>query len=245
MPAARGRFATTRWSVVLAASDGDSPTADEALAKLYETYYYPLYGYLRGRGQDVSDAEDLTQAFFAQLLEKKVLRHADPARGRFRSFLLKSLQNFVANEHDRRHAKKRAPAAPLLPLDFGVAEERYQLEPATGETPERIFDRRWAQALLECTLTRLASEQTGAGRGRQFECLKVYLTGEQPQIGYADTAAALGISAGAVKVAVHRLRQRFRALVTEEVAHTVASPDEIENEIRHLLSAVTADAPFV
>ena len=139
MPAARGRFATTRWSVVLAASDGDSPTADEALAKLYETYYYPLYGYLRGRGQDVSDAEDLTQAFFAQLLEKKVLRHADPARGRFRSFLLKSLQNFVANDHDRRHAKKRAPAAPLLPLDFGVAEERYG---------------RWAQALLECTLTR-------------------------------------------------------------------------------------------
>ena len=243
MPAGRGRFATTRWSVVLAASDGDSPAADEALAKLYETYYYALYGYLRGRRHDVSDAEDLTQAFFAQLLEKKVLRRADPARGRFRSFLLKSLQNFVVNEHERQHAKKRAPGAPLLPLDFGVAEERYQLEPSTGETPERIFDRRWAQALLECALTRLASEQ--AGRRRQFERLKVYLTGEQPQVGYADTAAALGISEGAVKVAVHRLRKRFRALVTEEVQHTVASPDEVESEIRHLLAAVTADAPLV
>src|SRR5262245_11821605 len=243
MPGGSRRFATTRWSVVLAASDGDSPAADEALAKLYETYYYPLYGYLRGRRHDISDAEDLTQAFFAQLLEKKVLRHADPARGRFRSFLLKSLQNFVVNEHDRQHAKKRAPAAPLLPLDFGVAEQRYQLEPATGETPERIFDRRWAQALLECALTRLAGEQ--AGRGHQYARLKLYLTGEQPQVGYADTAAALGISEGAVKVAVHRLRKRFRALVTEEVEHTVDSPDEVESEIRHLLAAVAADAPLV
>lgn len=243
MPAGSKRpFGTTRWSVVLAAG-GDSPAAEEALARLYETYWYPLYGYLRGRGSDVSDAEDLTQAFFAYLLEKKVLRHADPSRGRFRSFLLTSLKNFVANEHERQHAKKRAPDTPLLSLDLGFAEERYQLEPATGETPERIFDRRWAQALLECVLTRLASEQ--AGRRHQFERLKVYLTGEQPQVGYADTAAALSISEGAVKVAVHRLRRRFRALVTEEVEHTVASPDQVESEIRHLLAAVTADAPLV
>ncbi len=245
MPAGRGRFATTRWSVVLAASGGDSPAADEALGKLCETYWYPLYGYLRGRGHDVSDAEDLTQAFFAQLLEKKVLRHADPSRGRFRSFLLTSLKNFSANERDRQLAKKRAPGAPLLPLDVVVAEERYLVEAATGETPERVFDRRWALALLDCVITRLASEHAAAGRRRQFERLKTYLTGEQPQVGYAETAAALGMNEGAVKTAVHRLRRRFRTLVYEEVAHTVASPAEVESEIRHLWSAVAADAPLV
>jgi RNA polymerase sigma-70 factor (ECF subfamily) len=231
--------------VVLAASGGDSPAADEALAKLCETYWYPLYGYLRGRGHDVADAEDLTQAFFAQLLEKKVLRHADPSRGRFRSFLLTSLKNFTANERDRRLAKKRAPGAPLVPLDVVGAEERYLLEAATGETPERIFDRRWALALLDCAVTRLATEHAAAGRQRQFERLKTYLTGEQPQVGYAETAAALGMNESAVKTAVHRLRRRFRALVYEEVTHTVASPAEVESEIRHLWSAVAADAPLV
>lgn len=244
MASGRGRFATTRWSVVLAASGADSPAADEALARLCETYWYPLYGYLRARGHDAANAEDLTQAFFAQVLEKKTLRHADPARGRFRSFLLTSLKNSAANARDHQFARKRSPDMPLLPLDAGTAEERYQLEPATGETPERIFDRRWALALLDRVMDRLAAENA-AGRRHHFDRLKVYLTGEQPQISYAETAAALGMSQAAVKVAVHRLRRKFGALVHEEVSHTVASPDDVESEIRHLLAAVAADAPLV
>lgn len=245
MASGRGRFATTRWSVVLAASGADSPAADEALAKLCETYWFPLYAYLRGRGHDAAAAEDLTQAFFAHLLEKKAFRHADPARGRFRSFLLTSLKNSAANARDRELAKKRSPDMPLLPLDAGTAEERYLLEPATGETPERVFDRRWALALLDRVMGRLAAETAGAGRQRHFDRLKMYLTGEQPQVSYADAAAALGTSEAAVKVAVHRLRRRFGALVHEEVSHTVASPDDVESEIRHLWSAVAADAPLV
>ena len=244
MPGGRGRFATTRWSVVLAASDGDSPAAAEALARLCETYWFPLYAYLRSRGYSTEDAQDLTQAFIAYLLEKNVLRHADPARGRFRSFLLKSVQNFAANERDRQLAKKRTPAVPLLPLDAGAAEERYQLEPATTETPERIFDRRFALALLDCVMARLAAEHSGVRRS-QFDRLKMYLTGEQPQVSYADTAAALGMSEGAIKTSVHRLRKRFKEIAREEVTHTVASPEEVESEIRHLLSAVSADAPLV
>jgi RNA polymerase sigma factor (sigma-70 family) len=245
MASGRGRFATTRWSVVLAASGADSPAATEALARLCETYWFPLYAYLRGHGHDAANAEDLTQAFFAHLLEKKAFRHADPARGRFRSFLLTSLKNSAANARDRQLARKRSPDLPLLPLDAGTAEERYLLEPATGETPERVFDRRWALALLDRVMGRLAAETAAAGRQRYFDRLKVYLTGEQPQISYADAATALGTSETAVKVAVHRLRRRFGALVHEEVSHTVASPDDVESEIRHLWSAVAADAPFV
>ena len=245
MASGRGRFATTRWSVVLAASGADSRAVDEALATLCDTYWFPLYGYLRGRGHDAANAEDLTQAFFAQLLEKKGFRHADPARGRFRSFLLTSLKNSAANARDRQLARKRSPDTPLLPLDAGSAEERYLLEPATTETPERVFDRRWALALLDRVMGRLAAETTDAGRQRHFDRLKVYLTGEQPQKSYADTAATLNMSEAAVKVAVHRLRRRFGALVHEEVSHTVASPDEVESEIRHLWSAVAADAPLV
>jgi len=245
MVSGRGRFATTRWSVVLAASGADSAAASEAIARLCETYWFPLYAYLRSRGYDAANAEDLTQGFFAQLLEKKTFRHADPARGRFRSFLLTSLKNAAANARNRQLARKRSPDSPLLPLDAGTAEERYQLEPATGETPERVFDRRWALALLDRVMDRLAAETAGAGRQQHFERLKEYLTGEQPQISYAETAAALGMSETAVKVAVHRLRRKFGALVHEEVSHTVASPDDVENEIRHLWSAVAADAPLV
>jgi RNA polymerase sigma factor (sigma-70 family) len=245
MASRRGRFATTRWSVVLAASGTDSRAADEALAKLCETYWFPLYAYLRGRGHDAANAEDLTQAFFAQVLEKKTFQHADPARGRFRSFLLTSLKNSAANARDHQLARKRSPDTPLLPFDTGTAEERFLLEPATTETPERIFDRRWALALLDRVMGRLAAEMTGAGRQQHFDRLKVYLTGEQPQISYAETAAILKTSEGAVKVAMHRLRRRFGALVHEEVSHTVASPNDVESEIRHLWSAVAADAPLV
>ena len=235
----RGHFATTRWSLVLAAG-ADASTADvhQALATLCETYWYPLYGFLRSRGYDAENAQDLTQAFFARLLEKRAISQADPARGRFRSFLLASLKHFAANEHDREIAKKRGGGATTVSLEVEGAEGRFQMEPPSDETPERIFDRRWALELLARVMSRLEAQASDGGRHAQFERLKTYLTGDQPQLSYADTAAQLGMSEGAVKVAVHRLRRQFRDLVRDEIAHTVASPEEVEDELRHLWSAV-------
>ena len=236
----RGHFATTRWSVVLAAgADTSSPGVHQALATLCETYWYPLYGFLRSRGFSAEDAQDLTQAFFARLLEKHALRHADPSRGRFRSFLLASLKNFAANERDREIAGKRGGGAPMLSLEIESAEGRFQMEPPTDETPERVFDRRWALTLLDRVMLRLQAEMTARSeKSSAFDRLKTYLTGDQPQLSYAETASELGMSEGAVKVAVHRLRKRFRDLVRDEIAHTVSSPEDIEDELRHLWSSV-------
>ena len=183
-------------------------------------------------------AQDLTQAFFTRLLEKHALRHADPARGRFRSFLLTSLKNFAANERDREIARKRGGGVPIVPLEIETAEGRFQMEPPSDETPERVFDRRWALTLLDRVMSRLEVETGRSGKPSQFDRLKTYLTGDQPQLSYAQTASELGMSEGAVKVAVHRLRKRFRDLVREEIAQTVSSPEEIEDELRHLWSSV-------
>jgi len=235
----RGQFVTTRWSVVLAAgADASSVGAHEALASLCETYWYPLYAFLRSRGYDTEDAQDLTQAFFARLLEKHAINQADPARGRFRSFLLASLKHFAANEHDRDMATKRGGGAPMVSLEVEGAEGRFQMEPPSDETPERVFDRRWALTLLARVMSRLEVEASKSGRDAQFERLKTYLTGDRPQLSYADTAKQLGMSEGAVKVAVHRLRRHFRDLVHDEIAQTVASPEEIADELSHLWSAV-------
>jgi RNA polymerase sigma factor (sigma-70 family) len=235
----RGQFATTRWSLVLAAgADASSAGAHEALATLCETYWYPLYVFLRGSGYDAEDAQDLTQAFFARLMEKHAISQADPTRGRFRSFLLASLKHFAANKRDREMAKKRGGGAPMVSLEVEGAEGRFQMEPPSDETPERIFDRRWALTLLARVMCRLEVEASHSGRHAQFERLKTYLTGDRPQLSYADTATQLGMSEGAVKVAVHRLRRQFRDLVRDEIAQTVASPEEIEDELRHLWSAV-------
>ena len=235
----RRHFATTRWSIVLAAgAERSSPGVQEALATLCETYWYPLYAFLRSRGYSAEDAQDLTQAFFARLLEKQAIRHADPARGRFRSFLLASLKNFAANQHDRETAGKRGGNVPMLSLEIETAEGRLQMEPPTDETPERVFDRRWAVTLLHRVMSQLHSETTQSGKPSQFDRLKVYLTGDQPRLSYAETASRLGTSEGAIKVAVHRLRRRFRDLVRDEIAHTVSSPEEIEDELRHLWSSV-------
>ena len=237
--ASRRRFATTRWSLVLAAGSGSASSgAREALATLCETYWYPLYAFLRSRGYDADDAQDLTQAFFARVLEKQAISQADPARGRFRSFLLASLQHFAANQRDRNMAKKRGGGLPIVSLEIETAEGRFQMEPPTDETPERIFDRRWALTLLARVMSRLDAETSEAGRRAQFEGLRNYLTGDQPRLSYAETAAQLGISEGAVKVAVHRLRRQFRDLVRDEIAQTVASADEIDDELRYLWSAV-------
>jgi RNA polymerase sigma-70 factor (ECF subfamily) len=205
---------------------------------LCEAYWYPLYAYLRGHGHQADDAQDLTQAFFARVLEKQVIRQADPARGRFRAFLLTSLKNFVSNERDRERTAKRGGGVPALPLEFELAEGRLQRDIATDETPERIFDRLWAQTLLDRAMTRLIEDHAATRKHDQFERLKPYLTGDEPLLSYAETAVQLEMSEGAVKVAVHRLRRRFRDLVQDEIAHTVSSPADIDDELRHLWSAV-------
>ena len=234
------RFVTTRWSLVLAAgADVSSSEAHDALAQLCETYWYPLYAFLRSRGQSAEDAQDLTQAFFTRVLERRAFAHADPARGRFRSFLLASLKNFVANERDRAQSQKRGGGAAVVPLEVDAAEGRFQLEPRTDETPERLFDRQWALVLLDNAIQLLQTEMTSTGRSGHFAELKAFLVGENPNVSYAEAADALGMSPGAVRVAVHRLRRRFGELVRREIAQTVSSPVEIDDELRHLWSSVS------
>jgi RNA polymerase sigma factor (sigma-70 family) len=223
--------------VLAAGGDLSSTGARDALTTLCETYWYPLYAFLRRRGHAAGEAEDLTQAFFARVLEKRSLQHADPARGRFRSFLLTSLKHFTANEHDREIAKKRGGGTPVLALELQTAEGRFQLEPSTGETPERIFDRQWALTLLDCVIGRLRTEMLQRRKQSLFDALKMYLTGDT-QATYAETAARLDMSEAAVKVAVHRLRKRFRELLRDEIAQTVSSPEEIDDELCYLRSAV-------
>ncbi len=215
-----------------------APGAEEALAALCEIYWYPLYAFLRSRGRSPEDAQDLTQSFFARLLEKNAIRHADPTRGRFRAFLLSSLKNFASNERDREQADKRGGGVRMLSLEFDAAEDRLQLEVPTDETPERVFDRRWALTLLNRVFSRLEAQAGRGEKAQQFGRLKPYLTGDAPQLSYAETGALLEMSEGAVKVAVHRLRRQFRDLVHDEIAQTVSSPEEVDDELRHLWSAV-------
>lgn len=232
------RFATTRWSIVLAAGNRSSPQSASALATLCETCWYSLYEYVRRSGHDADDARDLTQALFARLLEKNDLAAADPERGRFRSFLLASLKHFLANEWDRARAEKRGGGRAVLSIDFGTAEQRYRAEPSHDLTPEKIFERRWALVLLENVLARLHDESAQAGKTDSFDRLKCFLTGEQPALTYGQLAAELNTSEGALKVAVHRLRRRYRELLRAEIEETVADPEEIDQEIRDLFSAL-------
>jgi RNA polymerase sigma-70 factor (ECF subfamily) len=213
--------------------------AHQALATLCETYWYPLYAFLRNRGNTVEDAQDLTQAFFARVMEKHALQQADPARGRFRSFLLTALKNFAANEHDREIAIKRGGRVAMVSLEVERAEGRLQMEPPSGDTPEKAFDRRWAVTLLDRVLSRLKADMAAGGKQAQFDRLKTYLAGDEPQRSYAQTASELGMSEGAVKVAVHRLRRQFRDQLRNEIGHTVSSAEEIEDELRYLRSAVS------
>lgn len=232
------RFATTHWSVVLAAGGPSTPDSQQALAVLCATYWYPLYAYLRRRGHDADAAQDLTQGFFTRVLEKDAFACASRDRGRFRSFLLASLEHYVSNERDYARALKRGGPRPPLPLEIETAEGRYCLEPRDETTPERIFDRRWAVTLLERVLTRLRGEFRNTGKEAVFERLRGALAGEGLSESYAEAGRAIGMSEGAVKVAVHRMRRRFRELLEEEIAQTVASPDEIQSEIRYLIGAI-------
>jgi RNA polymerase sigma factor (sigma-70 family) len=238
-PGAPRGFATTRWSVVLAAGQKSGPHSAQALATLCETYWYPVYAFIRRQGHDADRAKDLTQGFFARVLEKHYFGDADPARGRFRAFLLTSIRHFLSNERDRDQALKRGGRTPTLSLDVETAEGVYQLEARDELTPEKLFDARWATVLLDRALSRLQDEYVAAGKNDLFAGLKGLLTGDSEDIPYADIARTLGMSEGAVKVSVHRLRRRFRDALVKEIAETVSDPSDIDAEIRHLLQAVS------
>jgi len=240
VPAGAGQFATTHWSVVLAAADSRAPRSDDALARLCQAYWYPLYVYVRRQGHSAHDAQDLTQEFFARLLEKKFLADVQRERGRFRSFLLAAVKHFLANEWDKARAQKRGGGQALIPLDTASAESKYGLEPADKSSADKIFERRWALTLLEQVLARLREEHVVDGKGKLFEGLKGCLTEGKSAIRYTELGEKLGMSEGAIKVAVHRLRQRYRELLRSEIAHTVASETDVEDELRHLFAALSA-----
>ena len=233
----RGVFATTHWSVVLAAGRSDVPQARAALEQLCQTYWYPLYAYVRRRGYAPADAEDLTQQFFAWLLERDWLGRADPQRGRFRSFLLTSISHFLANEWDKARAQKRGGGR-VVSLQRDEAETRCTREPVDHLSPEQSFEWRWALALLEQVMNRLSAEFAREGRADLFEALKPCLLGERTAQPYAALATKLAMTEGSVKVAVHRLRQRYRQLLRDEIAGTVEKPEEVEEEMRHLFSVL-------
>ena len=233
----RSRFPTTRWNLVVAAGDPHKKEARSALVSLCENYWYPLYAYLRRRGYPTDQAQDLTQQFFVRMLEGRYLDRADPEKGRFRSFILTSLKFFVADEEDRDRAQKRGGGV-TVPLEFGSGEERYQREPAHDETPERIFERRWALAMLDRVVERLRNEFVQHGRPEHFERLKVFLLG-QSDAPYAALAIEMNTSEGALKVAIHRLRKRYRDLFRQEIADTVADPAEVESELRYLAAVLS------
>jgi RNA polymerase sigma factor (sigma-70 family) len=231
------QFPTTRWTLVIAAGDPRGKEARSALASLCENYWYPLYAYLRRRAYPADQAQDLTQEFFMRVLEGRYLDRADPEKGRFRSFLLTSLKFFVADEEDRNRALKRGGGA-VLPLEFSSGEERYQHEPGHDETPERIFERRWALTLIDRVVEKLRDEFVEHGHAEHFDRLKVFLLG-QSDAPYAALAGEMNTSEGALKVAIHRLRKRYRELFRQEIADTVADPAEVESELRYLASVLT------
>jgi RNA polymerase sigma factor (sigma-70 family) len=230
-------FTTTQWSVVLAAQGG-SPAADEALGKLCRTYWWPLYGFVRRSGYKPEEAQDLTQGFFALLLERRDLDAVRRERGRLRSYLLVSLKNFVAKARRREFALKRGEGRALVPLDELLARERADLEPADNLTADRIYERRWALTLLEQVLARLEAEYADTGNGKLFDCLKEFLSDEPGRPSQAQIATELGMTENAVKQAFHRLRQRYRQLLREEIAQTVAVPGDVEDELRHFISVL-------
>jgi len=231
-------FATTHWSlVVTATSDDASQThARQALEELCRAYWYPLYAFVRNRGYSSSDAQDLTQSFLVRFIETGGFASAEPGRGRFRSYLLGSMKHFLANEWHRGQAQKRGGGVTFLELDALEPEGRYALEPSQSPEPDTVFDREWAQESVARAMEKLRSESETAGKGELFEALEGSLTGEEPA--RSETASRLGMTEGAVKVAVHRLRQRYRDLLRAEIAETVSDSAEIEDEMRYLLAAL-------
>ncbi|MBI2929519.1 MAG: RNA polymerase sigma factor [Verrucomicrobia bacterium] len=232
-------FATTHWSVVLAAGDADSPQAHEALAQLCRTYWYPLYAFVRRQGHSPEDAQDLTQAFFARLLEKNYVAQADRARGRFRSFLLAALTHFLADEWDKAQRLKRGGGREIISFDAVSAEERFRLEPIDQLDAAKLYERRWVTTLFDQVLARLEEEFRDSGKGELFDGLRSSLLAEPDGPTYAELGARLGLKEDAVKQAVHRMRRRYRELFREEIAQTVAGPGEVEDELKHLFAVLS------
>jgi RNA polymerase sigma factor (sigma-70 family) len=240
---AKAGFATTHWSLVLAAGQRASPQSCQALAALCEAYWYPLYAHVRRRGYRADEAQDLIQEFFARLLEKEYLRVADRARGRFRCFLLAALDHFLAKEWRRAHALKRGGQRVFLSLDFATAAGCYDREPSHDLTPEKLYERRWALALVEKALARLRCHFDQRGQLTLYERLKHYLggggdLGDSASLSYREVAAEVGMTEGAVKVAVHRLRRQCGDLLRDEIARTVGGADDVDGELRELFGAL-------
>jgi RNA polymerase sigma-70 factor (ECF subfamily) len=231
-------FATTRWTVVLAAGHRGGPQATVALEELCRTYWYPLYAYVRRHGHSREDAEDLTQGFFARLLEKNYLEGISSDKGKFRAFLLVALKRFLANEWDRANRQKRGGGAATLSLDWQDADLRYQIIPADNLSPDKLYDRAWALTVLERVIIRLRDESGAEGKSRLYEKLKPFLMLGKSDIPYTQAAATLEMSEGAVRVAVHRLRRRYRELLREEITQTLSDPSQAEAEIQALVSAL-------
>ena len=231
-------FETTRWSLVVAAGGDDSSAARAALAALCETYWYPLYAYVRRRGATADDARDLTQGFLTSLLERRDFSNLRQDRGRFRGFLLASLQHFLANDAARRRTEKRGGSVTVLSLDLDDAEGRYRFEPVEAVTPETLYERRWALTVIERVLGHLRQEWQAAARGAEFDALKACLLGQAPAGGYAAIASTLGTTEGAVKVAVHRLRRKFQAELRKDIGETVSDAADVDDEIRYLVRAL-------
>ena len=235
---ANDAFATTRWRIVQSAGRRSSPDSQRALAALCETYWYPLYAYVRRRVADLHEAHDLTQAFFAELLEKNYVAAARPERGRFRSFLLTAFKHFLSRQWEKARAQKRGGGRAPLSLDFGAADSSLRIDAAGGLTPEQFYDQQWAITLLRRIVERLEAESGENGKGAVFTELKGFLVGDHGGTTYAEAAERVGLSEAAVKKAVSRMRQRYRELLREEIAETVAGPEEVEDEIRKLFAAL-------
>ena len=233
-----GCFVTTQWSVVVAAGRNDTTRAQAALEKLCRAYWFPLYAYVRRRGHSMEDAQDLTQEFFARVLEHQWLAKADEAKGRFRTFLLTAMERFLANEWDKLRALKRGGGQKNVPIQLDAAETRYGVEPADTRTPEQAFEYRWALTLLDQVVGQLEAELRERGQLKLFENLKPCLVGDRAAQPYAELAVKLGMEEGAIKVAVHRLRLRYRELLRAEIANTVESPGEVDAEMRHLFNVL-------
>jgi RNA polymerase sigma factor (sigma-70 family) len=233
------QFPPTLWSVVLLAGQNSSEQSNEALAMLCRAYWSPLYTFVRRQGKSPEDAEDLTQGFMLHLLEKETLSRVHREKGKFRSFLLASLQYYLANEHDKQQAQKRGGGAKLVELDNQDAENHYLAELSDNLDPAKIFDRRWAMTVLERVLSRLEAEFTEPRRQQRFKELQIFLLGEPKSLSFAEVGKRLGIKEGAVKVAVLRLRQRFEELLRAEIANTVSTPEEVDEELRYLFATLS------
>ena len=236
IPAEAAKFATTRWSIVNSARLDSSPDSQVALESLCQAYWFPLYAYVRKRVVDVEEAHDLTQAFFAQLLEKNYLAQADSERGLFRSFLITAFKHFLSKEWQKARAEKRGGGRRTLSLDFQVGDSRISQEPACDLTPEQIYERQWAMTLLERVIERLQNEYEEAGKSDQFERLKDFIIGQYSETTYAEVAEVLESTEAAMKMTAHRMRRRYRELLRDEIADVVAAPEDVDKEIRSLFA---------